>query len=281
MYYTTLFLFPFFLFFLYHPMNELDRNRRRRENLGNMHIEVLYTQLWTWWLEEEKKKKRKRRGGVFGEEKKRRRREHYYCAVQSWPCHQQARLAVLQKSACLFSFSALCSDRERRKKKKNCPEHHHHDENQRKRNERANSILLFPFSLSLLMIVIACVKNMFILDQKEVRREIFFSLSPPPFLQWTPTIACYLYTYFFHHIFFPRELKRIVWMRASESETSKTTAACCHYRHWTNSKKREISDSKEKKKQYVILFFLFLSLYILFRCVYVYVIKVYVTIRFY
>jgi hypothetical protein len=42
------FLFPFFPFFSFKPspMNELEKIKRRK-NLGNMHIGVLYTQLWT------------------------------------------------------------------------------------------------------------------------------------------------------------------------------------------------------------------------------------------
>ena len=44
-------------FFLFSSF--FSQRRVRGGNLGNMHIEALYTQVWTWWLGEEKKKRKK------------------------------------------------------------------------------------------------------------------------------------------------------------------------------------------------------------------------------
>lgn len=122
------FLFPFFLFsfllllVLITNSNEWAReNRTKREPWKYTHSSIIHGIVNIMDRREEWKGIGKWRGGVFGkeeeeedeEEKRRTRREHYYCAVQSWPWHQQARLVVLQKSACLFSFSALCRNRER------------------------------------------------------------------------------------------------------------------------------------------------------------------------
>ncbi len=94
--YNSSFSFSILVFF---SNDEVSQNRRRREPWKYAHRSIIHAIVNMMARVREKKKKKKEKGGVFF---CRREEKKNHCAVQSWPCYQQARLAVLQKSACLF-----------------------------------------------------------------------------------------------------------------------------------------------------------------------------------
>jgi hypothetical protein len=100
-----------------------------------------------------------------------------------------------------------------RRGKKNCPEHHHHHhhhENQRKRNERANSVLFFPSSLSS-GDSYSTRKKICSYPSKSRFDEKISSLStlPPPSSNEHSLLLTISIHIFFSSYIFPRQLKRI------------------------------------------------------------------------
>lgn len=194
----------FFLFCFYSRFfsQRLVRQKRRREPWKYAHRSIIHAivNMMTGVTEEKKKGRRKRRSFSV---KERKRREHNYCAVQSWPCHQQARRAVLQKRACLFSFFQLCSDRvgERKKKEELSWTSSSWESTGEKRTSKQAAYSSRFLCLSWWFSFVRA-KYVHSRPKGSSTRIFLLSQAPLPFFYEHPLLLAISPYVFFHHIFF-------------------------------------------------------------------------------